>query len=446
MLILISTLFYADFAYDLVRTDYTKLIAVYAILMFFFLMLPKLSKKNYGLLAITAILFRLIFIVATPNLSQDFYRFIWDGRMILEGMNPYLYTVETFIGDNQFPVNQAKELYDGMGQLNASHYSNYPPLNQLCFVIAGLFAGKSILGSVVVMRLLIIAADIGTLYFGKKLLERLKIPVDRIFWYILNPFIIIELTGNLHFEGVMIFFLVWSLYLLHKGKWQWAAVVFALSVSIKLIPLMFLPLFWQWFTKEKSGKAWLPSLAGIKRLVGFYSIVGLVTILMFLPFYSSNLVTNYTGTVGLWFQNFEFNASLYYIAREIGYSFRGFNEIAIIGAYIPKVVIVIVLLITFLRKNKTMPQFITAMLLVLSFYFFTATTVHPWYIATLLFLSVFTTYRFPLVWSFVIILSYLAYANNANEENLWIIGIEYIIVYTVLIWDLLSIKKNSKVR
>jgi len=209
---------------------------------------------------------------------------------------------------------------------------------------------------------------------------------------------------------------------------------------------MFLPLFWQWFTKEKSGKAWLPSLAGIKRLVGFYSIVGLVTILMFLPFYSSNLVTNYTGTVGLWFQNFEFNASLYYIAREIGYSFRGFNEIAIIGAYIPKVVIVIVLLITFLRKNKTMPQFITAMLLVLSFYFFTATTVHPWYIATLLFLSVFTTYRFPLVWSFVIILSYLAYANNANEENLWIIGIEYIIVYTVLIWDLLSIKKNSKVR
>jgi len=140
----------------------------------------------------------------------------------------------------------------GMGSLNGSHYTNYPPINQLCFVIAGLFASKSILGSAVVLRILIITADIGTLYFGKKLLERLNIPVHKIFWYILNPFIIIELTGNLHFEGVMIFFLIWSLYLLHKGKWQWAAVVFALSVSVKLIPLIFLPLLWQWFLKRDS--------------------------------------------------------------------------------------------------------------------------------------------------------------------------------------------------
>ena len=116
-----------------------------------------------------------------------------------------------------------------MGQLNASHYSNYPPLNQLCFVIAGLFAGKSIIGSVVVLRLLIIAADFGTLYYGRKLLKLLYIEESKIFWYILNPFIIIELTGNLHFEGVMIFFLVWSIYLLFKGKWYWSAIIFALS-------------------------------------------------------------------------------------------------------------------------------------------------------------------------------------------------------------------------
>ncbi|NND11233.1 MAG: mannosyltransferase, partial [Flavobacteriaceae bacterium] len=380
-----------------------------------------------------------------PNLSQDFYRFIWDGRMILEGFNPYLYTVESFLMNSELPVNQAQELYDGMGTLNASHYTNYPPINQLCFVIAGLFAGNSILGSVVVIRILIIAADIGTLYFGKKLLERLNLPVHNIFWYILNPFIIIELTGNLHFEGVMIFFLVWSLYLLHKGKWQWAAVVFALSVSVKLIPLIFLPLFYQWFTKGKSKLNWVPAFPGTTRLVGFYAIVGTATLLLFLPFYSSKFVTNYAETVGLWFQKFEFNASLYYIAREIGYTFRGYNEIAIIGRYIPWVVIGFVLLLALFRKNKTLPQLITAMLLALSFYFFTATTVHPWYIATLLLLSVFTTYRFPLVWSFVVILSYLAYANDANKENLWIIGLEYVIVYAALIWDLLT-QKFAKLR
>jgi hypothetical protein len=75
------------------------------------------------------------------------------------------------------------------------------------------------------------------------------------------------------------------------------------------------------------------------------------------------------------------------------------------------------------------------MLFVLTFYYFTATTVHPWYIATLLILSVFTKYKFPVVWSFIIVLSYLAYANNDNTENLWIIGLEYVIVYGVFIWE-----------
>lgn len=441
LLALLSLLFYASFAYDLVRTDYIKLVGLYLGLFFLFYKIVQLGKTNFKLLMYLAFVFRAVFILAIPNLSQDFYRFIWDGRIILEGINPYLNTVESFISRAAFPVTQAQELYNGMGTLNASHFTNYPPIKQLCFVLAGLVSGKSILGSAIVMRLLIIAADFGTLYFGKKLLERLKIPVYNIFWYILNPFIIIELTGNLHFEGVMLFFLIWSLYLLHKNKWQWSAIVFALAVSVKLIPLIFLPLLYQWFVSKKDS----PLLLKISRLIGYYIIVGVTTILLFLPFYSSQFVTNYTETVALWFQNFEFNASLYYIAREIGYSFRGYNEIAYIGKYTALIVFVFVMVVALFRKNKTMVELITAMLIVLSFYFFTATTVHPWYVATLLLLSVFTKYKFPLVWSLVIILSYLAYLNinkADKSENLWIIGLEYVIVYGVLIWEVVFKKKR----
>ncbi|MCF7561232.1 mannosyltransferase [Sabulilitoribacter multivorans] len=460
LLVLASALFYTVFAYDLVRTDYVKLVSIYAALFFLFYKLVQIFKSNFKALTYIAFGFRAIFILAIPNLSQDFYRFIWDGRLILEGFNPYLYTVDAFTNNAQFPVSQAQELREGMGNLNASHFTNYPPINQLCFVIAGLFAGKSILGSVVVMRLLIIAADFGTLHFGKKLLEELRLPAYNIFWYVLNPFIIIELTGNLHFEGVMIFFLVWSLYLLHCGKWQWAAMVFAVSISTKLIPLIFLPLFFQWFittrtTKQSDtiGKVASSSLTpsnkaikGIIKLISFYSIVIITTILLFAPFYSSAFLNNYTQTVALWFKNFEFNASLYYIAREIGYSFRDRNEIAVIGKVIPYIIIVFVLIITFFRRNKTTLQLITAMLLVLTFYYFTATTIHPWYIATLVILSVFTKYKFPLVWSFVIILSYLSYLNinkADKSENLWIIALEYIIVYGVFIWEVF-IKKAPK--
>ena len=174
LLVLSSALFYFSFAYDLVRTDYTKLIMLYVALFFFFYKLIQLTKYNLKFLTWVAFGFRAVFILAIPNLSQDFYRFIWDGRMILEGINPYLFTVESFISNGEFPVTQAQELYAGMGELNASHYSNYPPINQLCFVIAGLFAGKSILGSAIVMRLIIIAADFGTLYYGNKLLEKLN--------------------------------------------------------------------------------------------------------------------------------------------------------------------------------------------------------------------------------------------------------------------------------
>jgi hypothetical protein len=73
-----------------------------------------------------------------------------------------------------------------------------------------------------------------------------------------------------------------------------------------------------------------------------------------------------------------------------------------------------------------------------------ATTVHPWYLSTLLILSIFTKYKFPLVWSFIIILSYLAYANTENKENLLIIGLEYFIVYAFFTWEIISKKGRTK--
>ncbi|HSM62828.1 MAG TPA: hypothetical protein VK833_02705, partial [Gillisia sp.] len=219
LLVFIGVLLYASFAYDLVRSDIAKLITLYTVLFFLSWKLIQLEKKDFWFLAGVALLLRLVFFGAIPNLSQDIYRFIWDGRMLASGWNPFLYLPEKLIEGANVPISQGNLLYDGMGKLSAGNYTNYPPLNQLIFALAGLFAGKSILGSVIVMRLVIIAADLGVLYFGKKLLGKLDLPGHRIFWYILNPLVIIEFTGNLHFEGVMAFFLLWSLYLLHSGKW-----------------------------------------------------------------------------------------------------------------------------------------------------------------------------------------------------------------------------------
>lgn len=457
LVIILSLVFYFFFAYFLERTQFYIVSFLWIALFSSFYLLLQNKNSSFNTLIIVAILFRCIFLFATPNLSQDFYRFIWDGRMLINGFNPYLSLPETFIQLNLQPIAEASILYDGMGELNGSHYTNYPPLNQFCFFIAALFANKSIFGSIIVLRVLIILADIGILYFGKKLLERLNLPIKNIFWYLLNPFIIIEMTGNLHFEPVMLFFLIWALYKLHQQQWILAAILIGCSVSVKLIPLLFLPLFFQWFISQnkngteiknsKSHKEFILSkfsLFKIAKLSLFYVIILTTTILLFLPFYTPELIGNYSNSVSLWFKDFEFNASFYYIFREIGYLFSGYNEIAFIGKTTVVLSVLFLLYVTFFRRNKTFVQLITVMLFGLCFYYFTATTVHPWYLATPLILCVFTKYKFPIIWTLVIILTYQAYANNPWKENLWFVFIEYLIVFSFLIYEILYQLKLKK--
>lgn len=433
---ILSIAFYISFGYGLERSDFVKLLSLYSALFFLAYLFIEKFKLNFWLLAGLGIIFRLVFIAAIPNLSQDFYRFLWDGRLMAEGINPYLFTPDSSAALNII-VEQSHQLIAGMGALNASHFSNYPPINQLFFAIAELFAGKSILGSAIVLRVIIILADVAILYFGKKILQKLNLPIKNIFWYFLNPFIIIELTGNLHFEGVMLFFFVWALYLLFKGKWFWAAALIGISVSVKLIPLLFLLLFLKYFTsKDVSTK-----LNGTV-LLKFYLTIIVTVLLTFLPFLSWEFIQNFSSTIALWFQNFEFNASVYYVIRWIGFQIVGWNIIGTVGKILPVLVLIFVLAIAFFRKNKKPQQLITAMFFAVSFYFLLSTTVHPWYIATPLLLSVFTRYKFPIVWSFMVMLSYSAYGKDDFDENLWLVALEYVIVICVAVWELFLHKKR----
>jgi hypothetical protein len=82
------------------------------------------------------------------------------------------------------------------------------------------------------------------------------------------------------------------------------------------------------------------------------------------------------------------------------------------------------------------------MLFTISFYFLFSTTVHPWYIATPLLLSVFTKYKFPIVWSFAVMFSYSAYGKNGFDEKLWLVALEYLVVIGVALWEILPKNKT----
>ncbi len=313
-----------------------------------------------------------------------------------------------------------------MGELSAKHFSNYPPLNQLFFGLASLLGGKSILSSLLVLRGTVILADIGIFYFGRKLLKKLNRSPHLIFWYFLNPLVIIELTGNLHFEGVMLFFFIVSMYLLALQKWQWAAVFLAGSISVKLVPLLFLPLF-------------LKHL-GFKKSIVFYCICAGTILLLFIPFYTPEFIHNYHKTLSLWFSNFEFNAGLYNLIEQIAIQFdaKPWEFIKSYGQVTPLISILTVLLFTFIRKNQDVNVLLSSMMWVLAIYYFTATTIHPWYSIFLILLAIFTSYRFAVVWSAAIVLSYFAYSQPDFKENLWVLGVEYLAVFSFLGYEILA--------
>jgi hypothetical protein len=351
---------------------------------------------------------------------------------LAQGFNPYLYLPNDLIVSPDFVLSQSQQLYKDMGGLSAEHYSNYPPLNQFCFWLAGVLSNNSLFGAITVLRTLIILADVGILYFGRKLLLALGFNPNRIYLYLLNPLVILELTGNLHFEGIMLFFLIWSMYLLQQNKWILSAVIFALSISVKLLPLLLIPVFFQ---KLK-----------FQKFIFFGAMIIGVNAVLFLPFLSEQLITNYTSTIGLWFTKFEFNASIYYLVRYIGYQVAGYNIIQTVGQYTPYLIVCMVLFFSFLRKNTSMSALFTTLLLVLSCYFLLSTTVHPWYIISLVLLSIFTKYRYAYLWSGVVMVSYFTYSNPEFKENYWFLVIQYVTVISLFVFETLIMSKQTHLK
>ena len=402
--------------------EHLSFIGVYLscfVLTYFFYTNPLTLKQIF----ISGIIFRLLFLFDLPALSQDYFRFIWDGLLLHEGYNPYRFTPNQWMESGKaFSPALQTELYHGMGELSAQHYSNYPPINQFGFYLSTLISPNSILTSVVCMRLLLILADIGIYVLSRKILPYLNLSKTKVGYYFLNPLIIVELTGNLHWEGVMLFFFALGIYGLLIGKWQRAVVPMVLSVGTKLLPLLSLPLVWHYLKPKKS------------LLFGSFCALGIG--LLFLSFFYGLGYENYFKTLRLWFTTFEFNASFYYIVRAIGYELKGYNIIRSLGKITPFIIIGVVFVFAFFRNNSHPKKWIASMLLLMTTYFFLSTTVHPWYISTLVFLGMLSQYSYPWVWSALVVLSYTTYMHPNFEENLSIISLEYLAVLGVLCFEI----------
>ena len=416
-------------AYVPAQNDFKQILPSYLIpfCVYLFFVFTPFGKSNFKLGIALAIICRFVLIFSFPNLSDDIYRFIWDGNLIENGVNPF----------DLLPMEALNEGYQGIdkelfNELNSKEYFTvYPPVCQGIFGLSSLLS-EGISLPAYFMKSLMFLFELGSIFFILQALELCKLPKSNVLIYALNPLIIIEVMGNIHFEGAMIFFLLLCFYLLLKDKLWLAGVSMALSICSKLLPLMFLPS--------------LLNKLGFKKSVAFYLVSGLVIMLLFYPLISGMFFENFANSVDLYFRKFEFNASIYYLLRWLGELLVGYNLISMFGPMLGLLSFFSILALAFLLGKSDLKAWPLVMLFSVSVYLFLTTTVHPWYLSLPIVLCLFTRFRFPIIWSGLIMLTYANYAAAEYQENLLIVGIEYSIVFTFLIYELWKFRKTAASR
>src|SRR5690606_30827687 len=90
VLVLLIAVMIWSVGYNTPRENFIFFISQYLVvfLSFYILWLKTESFSFFSLLSL-AIGFRLILLFSIPELSNDFYRFIWDGELLNRGINPF---------------------------------------------------------------------------------------------------------------------------------------------------------------------------------------------------------------------------------------------------------------------------------------------------------------------------------------------------------------------
>ena len=408
--------------YFIPRTSFYTVLLVYAGLFIIYCIFYKYfgSSKNIKNLLFLGIIVRLLLLISLPQWSDDYVRFVWDGKLLSEGYNPYLLKPSETL--DKWHLGSDKLMDRLYPQLNSPHYhSVYPPSNQVAFALAVWLAGDNLLQAVMGIRLFLIGFELLAFYLIIQLLKMLNLSQKRVVLYAINPLVIIEITGNLHFEGMMLTLLLGGIYLLIKGKYTLSGSLLGAAVAVKLSPMMLVPAFIKW----------LPKNGVTNFLIGglFLVLVGLV------PLFWGNAFAGFIKSLSLYGGRFEFNASAYYLLREFGYWIYGYNIIAFLGPILKGITLVVIIGISLrIKKGEIKPLF-NSILLVYWAYFLLNTVIHPWYILPALALSLFTDKKAFLVWSLLIFLSYHAYQSYPYHEKTWILGLEYLGVLFALLWD-----------
>ena len=171
---------------------------------------------------LVAITGRLLLPGLPPVLSDDLYRYLWEGHVGASGFNPFVLS----------PDHPALASFrDGIYALvNHKHIpSVYPPVAQLSFRTMAEINYHPLSAQLVATF-----ADITTLVILAAWLRRRNLPPGWLLLYAWNPLPILEFSWSGHIDAVAITLLLWGLYLV-ESRPMGATLALTLSALTKFL-------------------------------------------------------------------------------------------------------------------------------------------------------------------------------------------------------------------
>ncbi|MBI1975947.1 MAG: hypothetical protein HYS56_00380 [Candidatus Omnitrophica bacterium] len=238
------------------------------------------SLFDLGVLLTSALVMRLLLLPTTPVLSDDIYRYVWDGKVQAHGINPYRYPPN---------AENLSFLRDDLSlQINHPHLRTiYPPLAEWAFRL-----GNRIGPTITAQKIVFGSADLLIIGLLLALLHKRRRSLLWAAAYAWNPLVILETFGSGHNDSLGILFLWLGLIAWEYRRQGMALASWGLVFLSKYAALFLFP--WGFFR------------FAFRRWIGLFALIVTVPFWIYSGCLSS-LIQDVTAVAQQW----QSNASLY---------------------------------------------------------------------------------------------------------------------------------------
>jgi hypothetical protein len=389
---------------------------------------------------LAGLLFRVIVIFSNPILENDYFRYFWDGGVTANGINPYLYAPEEIDGEksrSHIPeklIRLRSEYGENFNRINHPHIrSIYPPVAQSFFALAYFLKPWNLSA----WRIVLLLVDMVNVILLLFILKRLSISPLLIILYWWNPLLTKEIFNSGHMDILIFPFLLGAIYLAIQQKYVVSMLCLALSIGIKIWPVMLLPIVVR------------PLFKNFRKLSIVLIVFSITCFIILLPVFYAGIgdSSGYNQYLKSWQNNDSFFMIIVWfweILLPVFSIHPGYSQLASRITVIAFLLFTMVLLS--IRPAASSIRVFRKYLLFLIILFLVSPTQFPWYYIWLLpFLTIHPRFSMLLLTALLPVY-YLRYYFDARNQTAvfddWVVWIEYIPVWILLLKEWVQERKN----